>query len=123
MPTSARIGLAVLALGFLSGCGEEYTPPPGIALGGDCVSHYEPVASAPTWKGLKDAMLGLEMGGRLTAALHVVRGPDEIVARGDQAVVRMVDPLGSSGHRLAQAEVWRTDRGSWRAGVWGQCID
>lgn len=125
MTATVRFGSAALALGVLSACGSgEYTPPPGIAMGGDCVSHYQPVVSAPTWKDLKDAMLGgLAMRGRVAASVQVVSAGGEVVARGDQDVVRVVDLLGPNGHRLAQAEVWRTDSGSWRAGVWGQCFD
>jgi hypothetical protein len=34
-----------------------------------------------------------------------------------------VDLLNRKGRRLAQVEVWRTESGAWRAGIWLQCID
>lgn len=89
--------------------------------GGDCNSHYEPVASAPTWGGLKDAMLDYQERGRVASVRTQARGHD--VGAGDQEAVRVVDLLNRNGRRLAQADVWRTDAGVWRAGVWGQCID
>jgi hypothetical protein len=45
------------------------------------------------------------------------------VGAGNQDAVRVVDLLNRQGRRLAQADVWRTEAGGWRAGVWSQCID
>jgi len=115
MTASVRIGLAVLACGILSACA-------GTTEGGrDCVSRYDSVASAPTWDGLKDAMLGYKERGRVAAVRTQARGDD--VGAGDQDAVRVVDLLNRKGRRLVQVDVWRTDRGAWRAGVWNQCID
>jgi hypothetical protein len=114
MTVSMRMGLAVLASGILSGCA-------GSTEGGDCVSHYDPVASAPTWAGLKDAMLGYKERGIVDSVRTQARGDD--VGAGDQDAVRVVDLLNRNGRRLVQVDVWRTDAGAWRAGVWKQCID
>jgi hypothetical protein len=114
MPASARMSMAVLACGILSACLSTEG-------GGDCVSHYEPVASAPTWDALKDAMLGHKERGSVASLRTQARGHD--VGAGDQNAVRVVDLLNRNGRRLAQVDVWRTDAGAWRAGIWKQCID
>jgi hypothetical protein len=114
MTASVRTGLAVLACGILSACA-------GTTEGGDCVSHYDPVASAPTWDGLKDAMLGYEERGRVASLRTQARGDD--VGPGDRDAVRVVDLLNRNGRRVVQVDVWRTEAGAWRAGVWSQCID
>ena len=113
---SVRASLAVLACGlFSTGCADS------TGSGGDCVSHYDPVASATTWSGLKDAMLGYEERGRVDSVRTQARGDD--VGAGNQDAVRVVDLLNRKGRRLVQVDVWRTDAGAWRAGVWKQCID
>lgn len=117
MTAPVRIGLAVLAWGVLSACsGTTDSGGPS-----DCVSHYDSVASAPTWEGLKDAMLDYEERGRVASVRTQARGDD--VGAGDQDAVRVVDLLNQDGRRLVQVDVWRTDSGAWRAGVWSQCID
>ncbi len=115
MTASLRMGLAILACGILSACAGTTEG------GGDCVSHYDSVARAPTWDGLKEAMLGYKERGRVAAVRTQARGDD--VGAGDQDAVRVVDLLNRNGRRLAQVDVWRTDGGVWRAGVWSQCID
>lgn len=117
MTASVRIGLAVLACGILSACADT-TRSEG---GGDCVSHYTYVAGAPTWDGLKDAMLDYKEWGRVVSVRTQARGDD--VGAGDQDAVRVVDLLDRNGRRLVQVDVWRTDAGAWRAGVWNQCTD
>jgi hypothetical protein len=87
----------------------------------DCVSHYTTVASAPTWEGLKGAMLDYRERGRVVSLRTQARGKD--VGAGNRDAVRVVDLLNRNGRRLAQVDVWRTDAGGWRAGVWSQCID
>jgi hypothetical protein len=114
MTASLRLGLAAFACGLLSGCA-------GTTGGGDCLSHYNPVASAPTWEGLKAAMLDYKEQGRVASVRTQARGDD--VGAGDQAAVRVVDLLNRNGRRLVQVDVWRTDAGAWRAGLWSQCID
>jgi hypothetical protein len=114
MTASVRLGLAALACGLLSACA-------GTTEGGDCLSYYNPVASAPTWEGLKAAMLDYKERGRVASVRTQARGHD--VGAGDQAAVRVVDLLNRNGRRLVQVDVWRTDAGAWRAGIWSQCID
>lgn len=117
MTASVRMGLAVLACGITSGCVGGTT-----GGGSNCVSRYGVVAGAPTWDGLKDAMLEYKERGRVASSLRTqARGDD--VGAGDQDAVRVVDVLDSNGRRLVQVDVWRTDAGAWRAGVWSQCID
>lgn len=114
MTAFARMSLALLACGLFSGC--EVVS----SSGGDCVSQYEPVAEAPTWDGLKDAMLGYSERGRVVSMRTQERGND--VGVGDENAVRVVDLLNRNGRRIVQVEVWRTDD-QWHAGVWSQCID
>jgi hypothetical protein len=115
MAAAMRIGLAVLTCVTLSACASA------IEGGDDCVSRYEPVASAPSWDALKDAMLGYKERGAVASLRTQARGHD--VGAGDQDAVRVVDLLNGNGRRLVQVDVWRTEAGAWRAGVWGQCID
>jgi hypothetical protein len=115
MTLAVRICLAVLVCATLSACAVT------TGGGGDCVSHYEPVASAATWDALKDAMLRYKERGPVASLRTQARGAD--VGAGDQDAVRVVDLLNRNGRRLVQADVWRTDAGAWRAGVWKQCID
>lgn len=112
--SSVRIGLAVVACGILSACA-------GTTDGGDCVSYYDSVASAPTWGALKDAMMENTEWGRVASIRTQARGHD--VGAGDQDAVRVVDLLNRNGRRLVQVDVWRTDAGAWSAGAWNQCID
>ena len=117
MTAPVRSGLAGLACGILAAC-TGTTPSES---GGDCVSQYDSVAGAPTWEGLKEAMLGVKEWGRVATVRTQERGDD--VGVGDQDAVRVVDLLSRNGRRLVQVEVWRTEAGAWRAGVWMQCID
>ena len=112
--SSVRIGLALLACGVLGACA-------GTTDGGDCVSHYDSIASAPTWHDLEDAMLQSTEWGQVASVRTQARGQD--VGAGDHAAVRVVDLLSEDGRRLVQADVWRTDAGAWSAGVWNQCTD
>jgi len=116
MTASARLGLALLVCGILGACAGTTS-----SGGGGCVSNYDPVASAPTWDGLKAAMLDYRGRGQVTSVRTQARGDD--VGAGDRDAVRVVDLLNRSGRRLVQVDVWRTDADAWRAGVWKQCID
>lgn len=107
--------LAVLTCAILGGCAGT------TERGAGCVSHYEPVASAPTWAALQSAMLGYEERGPVASLRTQARGHD--VGAGDQDAVRVVDLLTTKGRRLVQVDVWRTEAGGWRAGVWSQCTD
>ena len=96
-----RMGLAVLACASLSACASNTNG------GVDCVSYYDHVASAPTWAGLKDAMLGHTEWGRVVSVRTQARGDD--VGAGDRDAVRVVDLLNRNGRRLVQVDVWRND--------------
>lgn len=85
------------------------------------MSRYEPVASAPTWDALKDAMRGYGERGPVASLRTQARGHD--VGAGARKAVRVVDLLDRDGRRLLQVDVWRTGTGAWRAGAWEQCID
>lgn len=115
MPAAKRMVLAALACATLSACASATDG------GDDCVSRYEPVASAATWDALKGAMLGYKERGTVASLRTQARGRD--VGAGDQDAVRVVDLLNRNGRRLVQVDVWRTETGAWRAGVWSQCID
>ena len=110
------IGVA-FASGLLSAC----TSVGSSSDDGDCVDHYDAVASASTWQGLKDAMLRYDERGHVVSVRTQVRGDD--VGAGDEDAVRVVDLLNQKGRRLVQVDVWRTDDGAWRAGLWKQCVD
>ena len=112
-----RMTLVVVACGALTACAHSAE-----GGGGDCVSHYESVARAPTWARLKHAMSASEEWGRVASLRTQGRG-DEIEQATDREVVRVVDLLNRNGRRLVQVDVWRTRAGVWRAGVWNQCID
>lgn len=118
MTASVRPGLAALTCAVLTACGAHTTVSDSE---GDCVSHYDPVASAPTWTALKEAMKDDEGWGRVASVRTQARGED--VGAGDEKAVRVVDLLDRKGRRLVQVEAWRTTSGAWRAGVWNQCTD
>jgi hypothetical protein len=117
MTACVRLGLAILACGVLSACGGSSEGDGG----SDCVSHYTSLARAGTWSGLQAAMLSNHDWGRVASLRTQARGTD--VGAGDEDAVRVVDLLDHRGERLIQVDVWRTDTGAWRAGVWNQCID
>lgn len=119
MTRSVRSIVAALTCLSLNSCSST----PGSSSGddGDCVSHYDHVASASTWAGLKNAMLNSRDWGRVASIRIQAQGVD--VGAGDQEEVRVVDLLGPNGQRRRQVEVWRTDAGGWRVGAWSQCID
>ena len=116
MTASLRLGLAVLACGVLTAC--ETSDRSGDP---NCVSHYSPVGTARSWAGLQTAMLSNRDWGRVTSVRTQARGTG--VGAGGKDVVRVVDLLNRKGKRLIQADVWKTETGAWRAGVWEQCTD
>ena len=118
MTASVRTGLAALACVVSSACGANE----GVISGGgdDCASRYELVASAPTWADLRAAMLRSKEWGHVSSLRTQAQGED--IGVGSQEALRVVDLLTQNGRRLVQVEVWRTNAGAWRAGVWEQCI-
>ena len=118
MAASVRMGLAVLACGTLSACA-------GDTSGGVECERSDPVASAPTWDRLKDAMLGYTGRGRVVSVRTQARGASarDALHVSDRHVRRVVDLLNRNGRRLVQVKVTRTDAGVWRAEVLSQCTD
>jgi hypothetical protein len=115
MRALVRMSLALLACLLPTACSGEGPI-------SDCTSHYEPVASAPTWDGLKTEMLANRDWGRVASLRTQARGEEAAGGPGDEEVVRVMDLLNRRGGRLIQVDVWRTD-GELRAGAWSQCID
>jgi hypothetical protein len=116
MTAPVRMGVALLACGNLSACAST-------TESGDCVSHYDRVASVPTGDGLQDAMLGYEERGRVASLRTQARGDD--VGAGDRDAVRVVDLLNRNGRRLVQVDVWRTEAGArvWASGGQAACAE
>jgi hypothetical protein len=96
MSALARVGCgcATLVCGILAACAGTT----GTTEGGDCVSHYEHVASARSWNGLKDAMTQQTEWGHVVSVRTQARGHD--VGAGDQDAVMVIDLLNRSGRRL-----------------------
>ena len=119
MTASVRMGLAVLVCGTLSACASDTNG------GVDCASRPDPVASASTWDGLKDAMLDYTERGRLVSVRTQARGESarDALHVSDRHVMRVVDLLSRNGRLLVQVEIRRTDAGVWRADVLSQCTD
>jgi len=109
------MALAAVACGLLAACESSGTTT------GTCISHYDEVASATTWAALKRAIRESDEWGRVASVRTQAR--QHVVGSGRQRVVRVVDLVDEKGRRLVQADVWRTDSGGWRAGVWLQCTD
>lgn len=109
--------LALVACVHLPGCASDEA----VSSGGDCVSRYDPVASAATWRQMRSAMLDRTDLGEVDRVRVQARGQD--LGSSDEDVVRVVDLLDDSGKRIVQVDVWRGEDGGWRAGVWHQCID
>jgi hypothetical protein len=114
---ASLLPLALVATAVLTGCegGKSVSSP-----GGNCVSHYESVATAPTWKQLEDELLRSRAYGRVASIRTVAR---DVVGGGNRKVERVVDLVDHRDRRLVQADVWRTRSQAWRAGVWEQCIE
>ena len=95
----------VVAIG-LSGCG-----PGESSGGGDCVSHYDRIAEAPTLEKLKQKLVAERPRG----AFVKVVGRD-----GDQLAINV---LSAKQRLLVSLDAWRLDNGRWTAEQWSQCID
>ena len=121
MPVLLRLIVALTAWTLLHACSVRDEGVPG-SSGGTCTSYYEPVASADTWAGLKEAMLANSEWGRVATLRTQALGEEADSGPGDKEVVRVMDLLNRQGRRLIQVDVWRTG-GGWRAGAWSQCID
>jgi hypothetical protein len=100
--------LAAGAALALTGCQSEV----GTTAGGDCTSHYEDVATAPTLRDLEATLVdGTVPRGR---SVRVVGHHD------GKTTINVLDRR----HRVvAEVDAWRRRDGSWYAGQWAQCID
>ena len=81
---------------------------------GNCTSHYNPVADAPTWVALKKNLLEeVEPRVRSLRVIDKDSGHDKVVVN-----------LLNRKHRLVMSlDVWQEDDGTWTARQWSQCID
>ncbi|MFC4783442.1 hypothetical protein ACT8ZV_03145 [Nocardioides sp. MAHUQ-72] len=80
--------------------------------GGDCTSHYEPVADAATRAALKQELLH-DVDPRVRS-LKVVDG------RADKMTVNL---LNRRDRVVMSLDMWQRDNGAWTAQQWSQCID
>jgi len=103
---------AAAALTLLVGCSPVQVSSSGDD--GDCTSHYEPVASAPTRGALKTRLLR-HVDPR-TRSLRVI---DEDT-NDDKVVVNL---LNHRRRLIMSLDMWERDDGTWTAQQWSQCID
>ena len=81
---------------------------------GDCTSHYEPVASAPTRNALKTRLLR-----HVDPRIRSLRVIDEDT-NDDKVVVNL---LNHRRRLIMSLDMWERDDGTWTAQQWSQCID
>ncbi|GAA2142236.1 hypothetical protein GCM10009844_13180 [Nocardioides koreensis] len=92
---------------FLIGCA-------GSTDGGDCTSHYQPVADAPTREALKKELL--EHVDPRVRSMRVIREhPDK-----GKVYVNLINRRHRS---VMSLDMWQRDDGTWTAQQWSQCID
>ncbi len=102
-----RGACVALLLPFLVGCASS-------SSGGDCTSHYEAVADAPTRAALKDELLE-RVDPRVRSLKFIDKHPDE-----DKVYVNLLNRR----HRTVMSlDMWQRDDGTWTAQQWSQCID
>ena len=102
---------SVVGLLLLFGCSQN------VGSSGDdgpCVSHYEPVASAPTLAMLKRE-LREDVNPRVRSLKVIDEHPDE-----DKVYVNL---LNSRNRTVMSLDMWQRDDGTWTAQQWSQCID
>jgi len=114
-PFGVTLALCALAIG----CSSEDDR--GRIPGGDCVSYYDTVGTADSWMELKPKLLRYREWGRVASVRTLARGED--VGVGDQDAHRVVGLINRNDRRLVEVEIWRTETGMLRAGIWRQCID
>lgn len=81
---------------------------------GDCTSHYEPVAQAPTKASLKHTLLH-DVDPRVRSLKVIDEDPSD-----DKVIVNL---LNRRGRVVMSLDVWRREDGTWTAEQWSQCID
>ena len=100
----ATTAVAVAAIALV-GCGSDSSGD------GECTSHYEQVAKAPTFDALKRQLVAKTPR---AASVRIV-GRD-----GDK---RQVNVLSAKRRSLLSVDAWQLDDGHWTAEQWSQCID
>ena len=103
---------AAAALSLLVGCSPVQVSSSGDD--GDCTSHYEPVASAPTRGALKTRLLR-DVDPRTRSLRVIDEDPDD-----DNVVVNL---LNHQSRLIMSLDMWERDDGTWTAQQWSQCID
>ena len=101
------IGIRLAPALLLLGCS-------GSTSGGDCVSHYEPVADAPTLGELKR-----ELREDVDPRVRSLKVIDEHPDKGKVYVVL----LNRRNRTVMSLDMWRRNDGTWTARQWSQCID
>ena len=100
--------VAAVTLPFLVGCASSS------GGDGDCTSHYEPVADAPTKAGLRHELLE-----RVDPRVRSLKVIDKHHEEGKVYVI-----LLNRRHRTVMSlDMWQRDDGTWTAQQWSQCID
>lgn len=105
-------GLAVVGV-LVVGCGGPDVMS-GTGGGGDCTSHYVPVADAPT-----RAALLRELREDVDRRVRDLRVIDDH-SRPGKVVVNL---LNARGRNVMSLDMWQRADGSWTARQWSQCID
>jgi hypothetical protein len=86
----------------------------GTITEGDCHSHYEHVADAPTKPALRRQLLhDVDPRVRSLRVIDSDRPHDKVV----------VNLLNGRRHVVMSLDMWRRDNGTWTAQRWSQCID
>lgn len=81
---------------------------------GDCTSHYELVADAPTKGALKTRLLR-DVDPRTRSLRVMDEDPND-----DKVVVNL---LNRRDRLIMSLDMWERDDGTWTAQQWSQCID
>lgn len=112
MRTRRRLRTALLGLcgvPLLAGCLSDEA---GTGNGGDCESHYQLVADAPTLQALKAKLVS-----EYLPAARSARVVDQHDGK------KVVSVLNRKDRIIMQVDVWQESGGSWTAQEWLQCID
>ena len=103
--------VSVVSLLCLFGCSQNVS---SSGEDGQCVSHYEPIADAPTLAQLKRE-LRENVDPRVRSLTVIDEHPD------DGKVY--VNLLNSRNRTVMSLDMWQRDDGTWTAQQWSQCID
>jgi hypothetical protein len=104
--------VALAVLPCLVGCSTEHVG--SSSDDGDCTSHHELIADAPTRTALRDELL--EQVDPRVRSLRVI---DEN-AQDDKVVINLLD---RHTRLVMSLDMWQREDGTWTAQRWAQCID